>query len=355
MEQTLRDAAAQALRLSETLALLADQAAAPVPPVPTPQPEPQPPVVPEPPAPPAPATLNRPMLGLAIPDGVMMTNTAARIARIRDLGVKIVRMDVRPENALSKYDATIGALRDADIDVLAILGGNMKVASVQEIETFVQYVERTVKWLAQRGINHVQWWNEPNHGTRVTEPENYARAIRLAYPAAKAVNPNVFCVAAGLAGAINQSVNGHISTIDWLRRSYAAGAKGHYDAQATHPYSYPYNLDHNVDWTGWGNLTKQFRPFMEANGEGHLKVWATEVGFPTKGATGYNETNQRTMFASKIAAEIRKLPWLGPVFAYELDDRGGVTTNPENYFGLYRPDGSAKPAVAAFKAAVGQF
>ena len=363
MEQTLRAYAAQLLRMANDITALADrvaaEAATPVPPPPAPQPEPEPtppvsqPEPTTPPAPPVPATLNRPLLGLAIPDGEMRTGTAAKISRIRDLGVTAVRMDVRPETALSQYDGVIRALRDAGIDVLAILGGNLKVATVPEAEAFARQVEQTVKWLADRGVSHVQWWNEPNHSSRITTPENYARAIRLAYPAAKSVNPNVFCVAAGLSG-INDSVNGHISTVDWLRRSYAAGAKGQYDAQAMHPYSYPYHLDNPADWTGWGNLTKRFRPFMEANGEGNLKVWATEAGFPTAGGTGNTEANQKAMYADKLLAEIRKLPWLGPVFHYGLDDRGGVTTDAENWFGLYRPNGTAKPAAAALKAAVGQ-
>lgn len=35
-----------------------------------------------------------------------------------------------------------------------------------------------------------------------------------------------------------------------------------------------------------------------------------------------------------------------------LDDRGGSTSDAENWFGLYRPDGSAKPAAAAMRAAI---
>ncbi len=301
------------------------------------------------------ATLNRRMIGLAMPDDQMMQATASKMALIENLGVTFVRMDIRFENerdyGMAYYSAIVDTLRSKGISILAILGGDHKAATQSSREAFVRYVERAVAWLKARGVNHIQWWNEPNHGTRITEPENYAAAIRLAYPAAKAINPALFAVAAGLAGAIGQSVDGHISVVDWLRRSYAAGAQGNYDAQATHPYSYPYNLDYDVDWTGFGLTKKVFVPYMQANGEGHLKVWLTEMGFPTDGEDSHTEANQKTMYADKLADELRKYDWVGPAFHYSLIDKD-ATTERESRFGIYRSNGQAKPAAASLRAAI---
>ena len=320
--------------------------------------DPPPPVEPPPPPAPAVVSLNRKLIGLAIPDGEIMSNTAAKISRINALGIKAVRMDLRYETVVSQgfgaYDSTIRALRAAGIHVLAILGGNLKVATVTEAQAFAAHVSQAVAWLRARDVHHIQWWNEPNHASRITTPENYTRAIKLAYPAAKAANPDVFCVGAGLSN-IPSSVNGHISAADWLTRCYAAGAKGSYDAMAGHPYSYPYALDHAVDWTGWGVMARVMRPIIEANGEGDLKFWITEVGFPTSGGTGYTEANQNALFAQKLVAEMNKLPWVGPAFVYSLDSRGGVTTDAENWFGLHRPDGTAKPAAATIRTAAAAF
>lgn len=316
------------------------------------------PAEPPPPPPPAIVSLNRKLIGLAIPDGEIMSGTAAKITRINSLGIRAVRMDLRYETVrdfgLDHYDATIRALRSAGIHVLAILGGNLKVATLSEAQAFAAHVGQAVAWLRDRGVHHIQWWNEPNHASRITTPENYTRAIKLAYPAAKAANPNVFCVGAGLSN-IPSSVNGHISAADWLTRCYAAGAKGSYDALAGHPYSYPYPLNHPVDWTGWGVMVRVMRPIIEANGEGALKFWITEVGFPTTGAAGFSETDQQTEFAQQLVAEMNRHAWIGPAFVYSLQDRSGVASDPENVFGLYRTDGTRKPAATTITGAVAAF
>lgn len=312
----------------------------------------------EPPPAPAIVSLNRKLIGLAIPDGEMMSGTTAKIARINSLGIKAVRMDLRYETVrdfgLDHYDGTIRALRAAGIHVLAILGGNLKVATLAEAQAFAAHVGQAVAWLRARDVHHIQWWNEPNHASRITTPENYTRAIKLAYPAAKAANPSVFCVGAGLSN-IPSSVNGHISAADWLTRCYAAGAKGSYDALAGHPYSYPYPLSHPVDWTGWGVMVRVMRPIIEANGEGALKVWITEVGFPTTGAADFSEADQNTEFAQQLVAEMNRHAWIGPAFIYSLQDRSGVASDPENVFGLYRTDGTRKPAATTITGAVAAF
>lgn len=312
----------------------------------------------DPPPPPTVVSLNRKLIGLAIPDGEMMSGTAAKITRINSLGIRAVRMDIRFETArdlgLDHYDSVIRALRSAGIHVLAILGGNLKVATLSEAQQFATHVGQAVAWLRDRGVHHVQFWNEPNHASRITTPENYTRAIKLAYPAAKQANPDVFCVGAGLSN-IPTSVNGHISAADWLTRCYAAGAKGSYDALAGHPYSYPYPLSHPVDWTGWGVMVRVMRPIMEANGEGAMRLWATEVGFPTTGATDYTEADQQTEFAAQLVTEMNRHAWIGPVFVYSLQDRAASSTDFEQVFGLHRPDGSAKPAAATIRSAAAAF
>lgn len=320
--------------------------------------DPPPPVEPPPPPLPAVVSLNRKLIGLAIPDGEIMSGTAAKITRINSLGIKAVRMDLRYETVrdfgLDHYDATIRALRLAGIHVLAILGGNLKVATLADAQAFAAHVSQAVAWLRARDVHHIQFWNEPNHASRITTPENYTRAIKLAYPAAKAANPAVFCVGAGLSN-IPSSVNGHISAADWLTRCYAAGAKGSYDALAGHPYSYPYPLSHPVDWTGWGVMVRVMRPIMEANGEGALKFWITEVGFPTTGEEDFSEADQQTEFAQQLVAEMNRHAWIGPAFIYSLQDRSGAETDPENVFGLYRTDGTRKPAATTITGAVAAF
>lgn len=321
----------------------------------------EPPAPVEPPPPPAPAivSLNRKLIGMAIPDGEMMANTAAKITRLNSLGIRAVRMDLRYETirdlGMNHYDSVIRALRSAGIHVLAILGGNNAVADPTARQAFAVHVGQTVTWLRDRGVHHIQFWNEPNHASRAAPtPENYTDAIKLAYPAAKAANPTVFVVGAGLSN-IPSSVNGHISAADWLTRCYARGAKGFYDALAGHSYCYPFPLSEPVDWTGWGVMVQHMRRIMEANGEGHLKLWVTEAGHPTIGTTGYTEADQNTRFAAQLVTEMNRHAWIGPVFVYSLDDRAPSTTDFEQVFGLYRANGTAKPAAATIRTAAAAF
>lgn len=97
------------------------------------------------------------------------------------------------------------------------------------------------------------------------------------------------------------------------------------------------------------------RPIIEANGEGALKVWITEVGFPTTGAADFSETDQQTEFAQQLVAEMNRHAWIGPAFIYSLQDRSGVASDPENVFGLYRTDGTRKPAATTITDAVAAF
>ena len=321
---------------------------------------PTPPVVLPPPAP-AIVSLNRKLVGVAIPDGEILNDTAAQMTRINSVGFKAIRFDLRYETiqsqGLAHYDGIIRTLRAAGIHILAILGGNLKFATETEQRQFADHAAQVVAWLAARGVHHVQIGNEWNHASRVTTPENYTAALRLAYPAMKRANPNVFVVGNGLS-AIPTTEGGHIGAIDYVRRCYAAGAKGFYDALAVHPYSYPYSypygLNHAAEWTGMG-VMKGLRDLMAANGESHLKIWATEIGFPATGEVGYTEADQNTLFARQLVTEMNKLAWLGPAFVYSLKDRTGDILDRENVFGLYRANGAAKPAVAVIRTAVAAF
>ena len=327
------------------------------PPAPEEPADPPPPVEPPPP-PPAVVSLNRKLIGLAIPDGEMMANTSAKITRLNSLGIRAVRMDLRYETVrdfgLDHYDATIRALRAAGIHVLAILGGNLKVATLTEAQQFATHVGQAVTWLRDRDVHHIQWWNEPNHASRITTPENYTRAIKLAYPAAKAANPDVFCVGAGLS-AIPTTKDGHISVADWLTRCYAAGARGSYDALAVHPYCYPLSMEDTAAWSGRRIMTDVMPPIMVANGEGAMKVWATEVGFPTSGVGAYTEGNQDSLFARQLVGVMNGFPQMGPAFVYSLRNRVDGSTNLEDVFGLDRANGTAKPAAATIRTAAAAF
>lgn len=320
-----------------------------------------PPVV----TPPTIPNLNRQLIGFAIPDGELLNNTV-RLDRVAATGARLIRTDFRWERVqrtvdgafdFSAYGPLFDDLRARNIHVLAILGGlppgksNRSMSDAADVPRFARYCAAATSWLKTKGVNTVQIWNEPNLDQM--NATNYTRAAKAAYLAIKAASPTTFVVSAGLS-AVPTTVGTKISVRDWMTRCYALGLKGHYDALAIHPYCNPYNLDHPVDWTGWGVMVHVLRDIMLRNGDDKTTVWATETGFPTDGVGDHTEANQDARYAVKLVAEMRKLPWLGPVCHYGFEDRD-ATAERESRFGLYTSSGRAKPALATIRQAIASF
>ena len=135
MEQKLRDAAEQALRLADTLAELADEFAAMNPP-----------------------PING-LLGMAIPDGELLAGGDAWLDRLADLGAKAVRFDIRLGSVMSSIggfswgntDRLVNGLTSRGIRVLGLLN-----ASASEVNTatgrtrFRQMAEAAVRRYGDR-------------------------------------------------------------------------------------------------------------------------------------------------------------------------------------------------------------
>lgn len=324
-------------------------------PAPAPAPTPAPAPAPAP-------TMNRQALGFAVPRNELAKNPAGMLDRIAATGARMIRFDFywdqieRSQGGAFDWagvEALVSAAGQRGIQVLGILtgkpawGSDESLSDPADAARFGRFAGAAAARFAGR-VDHWQIWNEPNLN-RMT-PERYVPVLKAAHAEIKRANPRAFVVGAGLS-AVPTTTGGSIGVRDWVTRCYALGAKGHYDALAIHPYSYPFDLEHPVDWTGWGQTVRVLRPLMDANGESARKIWITEVGHPTRGTATLTEAGQAKLLAD-LPAAIRKHPGIGPCFWYSLDDRGGDTANPENWFGLHRPDGIAKPALAALQTAV---
>ena len=142
-----------------------------------------------------------------------------------------------------------------------------------------------------------------------------------------------------------------LDAVSFLQRTYASGAAGSFDAVGWHPYSYPNapgGLNPTSAWVQMYGTATSVRSIMSAFGDADKQVWATEFGAHTapESAGALSEVQQAGYLGGGIDLW-RGYPWAGPLFVYQLRDRGTNPTDQEDHFGLERADGSHKPAWSA--------
>lgn len=166
--------------------------------------------------------------------------------------------------------------------------------------------------------------------------------LKAAYTAIKAVDPSA-SVIAGVLGAVTTVPGMSLAPQQFLAGMYAAGAQGFFDALSFHPYNYtlPFSAGSGVANSPLEQV-KALYALMTANGDGALKVWATEFGNPTSPG-GISQTQQAQMLRDFVTAW-SKLPFAGPAFVYTANDLNSGYLLDENNFGLFTTSGIPKLA-----------
>lgn len=208
-------------------------------------------------------------------------------------------------------------------------------------------------WAANRWRGQVigwEIWNEPNsHGfLRGADPIAYASLLKAAYPAIKAADPRAVVVTGGV----------EYNDAGWLRQMYDAGAKGSFDALATHPYQGIADLPPDAqDGTKWTlRNVSEVRRLMVERGDSAKPIWFTEFGWSTHGVSGrvnwirgVGEQKQADYLAATARLVGTELPYVQRIYWYSDRDTRDGDPQYANY-GLFRLDLSPKPAVAALAA-----
>lgn len=134
-------------------------------------------------------------------------------------------------------------------------------------------------------VKYVVVWNEPNlafeWGYRLPDPESYTRLLQRTYDRAKEANPEVIVLAAGLAPTLAPpGSEWGMDDIEFLRRMYAAGARGSFDGLAIHAYGWtlPPDLPPASDSLGFSRA-ELLHQVMQENGDGDLPCLITEAGW----------------------------------------------------------------------------
>lgn len=259
---------------------------------------------------------------------------------------------------LSRLDSTVAAARNRGLKLLLTLnctpmwaGGDSGYKVLPSAAYHADY-QRVATYLARRYADTVTaWeiWNEPDcSATGVcpqTDPAAYVPVLRAGYAGIKAGNPNAVVVTGGISGANS----------DWIRRLYAAGAKGSFDALALHPYQGPaaeppeaLPAEHPYRIT---NIPK-VRQVMVDHGDAALPIWLTEFGWTTGRTEGWHdgvdEPTQADYLRRALTLIQNNYPYVTHAFWFTIRDRDDWTPY-ENSFGLLRLDGTPRPAYTALQ------
>lgn len=198
-------------------------------------------------------------------------------------------------------------------------------------------------------ISAYEVWNEPNAAmfyTPAPDPAGFVALLKAAYPAIKAQDPAAVVVSGGL-GAIVDYQTVTMDAVKFVAGMYAAGAKGHFDALAFHPYQYTTKFSaggYHPD--GPINQVAGIREQMVANGDGAKKIWATEYGEPS------SVVGERTQaeYVDDMLTAWREMPYAGPVYVYTMRDRNSRSQVVDDTLGAFRSDGTPKPLAEVISA-----
>jgi hypothetical protein len=215
---------------------------------------------------------------------------------------------------------------------------------------------RAIGFLAARYRGRVAaWeiWNEPNHTgfwRAADAAAAYAELLKAAYPAVKAADPAATVVGGSL------SHSDHAFT----QRLYDLGVKGSFDAFAVHPYTddvSPLDPRSTIDarYSFVGGVPK-IREVMLRNGDDR-PLWLTESGWSTSTSrtsdpwrNGVSEPTQ-ALFLRQQAEQVARWPWVRVNVWFNLLDMGSNREDLYTNCGLWRVDGTPKPAWTAFREA----
>ncbi|MCL8012090.1 cellulase family glycosylhydrolase [Streptomyces sp. AS02] len=316
-------------------------------------------------------------LGAALDDAVRV---GARWVRT-DLSWQDIQPDGPDRYRWELFDRVIAAAAERDLTVLPILGFTPAWArpagcAGQEChpaapKAFAAFAAAAAARYAPRGVHTWEVWNEPNlTGSWKPMPDatTYTALLRAAGQALRQTDPSAYVVLGGLAAASTR--DGDVSHTDFLEAVSAHGGNRFVDAVGYHPYTYPYLASDETQWgTPWEQIDRtrdSLRGVLSAHGTPDVPVWITEFGAPTGGpghaSDGGPETiGDRTTHVTEerqasIAADAVRTanatPHIDALMWYAERDLATDTSSNENFYGLRRADGSAKPALCALRDAV---
>lgn len=251
------------------------------------------------------------------------------------------------EFVFDKTDALLTAVRARGLHVCLTLQGLLDGHALDpdHIASYAKFVTAATKRyddptliLGFENQNEVMLGHK--YDTNPT-PARYVPLQRAFYGACKASSP------------LPVGTSAIIGNKNWLEYCYDAGIKGYFDWVAYHPYTChgepPMSPTESLhaEQSGWWGMHLA-RVSMKENGDGSKKIWATEYGSPTGGRNPRSEAQQAADLTD-AAHRFAKNAALEHLFWFDGWDTAPQTSDPGDWMGLYRADGTEKLSVATFR------
>lgn len=206
----------------------------------------------------------------------------------------------------------------------------------------------------------IEVWNEPNlarewRGTLEFSGTGYMRLFRPAYNAIRAYSPTITIVTAGLAptSPLPETVDDRT----FLQQMYDAGLRDFRDVViGVHPYGWGNPPDarccNTIPDRGWDedphfffiHNIEEIYEIMVQNGHQNVQMWVTEFGWPTwedlpgdapEGFMTYVSEADQANYAIRAFEIGQSLPYMGPMFLWNLNFANGTTVNQGNEIAAY--------------------
>lgn len=289
--------------------------------------------------------------------GLSQSDLVAQLTAIHHLGVTDLRLGVpwlyiQPTSSTydwTQMDTVINTAHSMGFSITADINGNPSwdgglINGAPNPTAYANFAAEVAERYGSQ-ISAYEIWNEPN-GVIFYSPvsaESYTAVLQAAYTAIKAVDPDA-TVLAGSLGATTTIGGLSVSPQEFLTQMYASGAHGYFDAVSYHPYHYtlPFSAGEGVTNSPLEQV-EALNAIMTANGDGDLKIWATEYGNPTTPVFGVSDTVQANFLEDFLVAW-SKLPFAGPAYVYTAQDLATGMLNHEANFGIFTDDGTPKLA-----------
>lgn len=316
---------------------------------------------------------------IRLPVGVVSVSTmypsytdgdyADEARKVRDTGASAIRIPakwnlIQPGSPLAydwaRLDVAVNAARGNGLMVLMNLEGPAPVwaqapgsdplangsgpADASTFRTFAtavanRYSSKVTAW---------EIWNEPNLSHYLIPPtaDAYLPLLKAAYTGIRSTGSKQPVVTGGLS-----SSRAETRDTEFISRLYALGGRSYFDGIGVHPYTHPYAIaaDPRYGDGGGASVLLAARATMLLNGDIGKQLWITEYGFPTgKTADSVSEATQSTQLIDAIN-RANLLGFVAAFFVFNSQDLTEDKMIGDGNFGLYRYDGTAKPAVGGLQ------
>jgi len=290
------------------------------------------------------------------------------VRMVEEAGIEAIRLDLawpvvepnrKGEYDWRDYDRVVRMIRDHGIQILALVNYSARWASSGHMDDWNDWglsaprnprdFADFAKAIVDRYPNDIhawQIWGETNCSLyfRGTNAATYTEMLKQAYLAIKYSDPTAVVVLSGLASDASEWYPGvtFVEPTVFLQTIYDNGGRDYFDAVARHPYADP--SPEGLDYV-MGQLDS-LRRVMVANEDAHKRIWITECGWSS--SHPYSEERQ-AQWATAILPSLIGLDYVGPLFWYNLRDKGTDPNNFDDNLGLIRIDFTPKPAYYAYQ------